>query len=122
MPHRTAHADLAALRQDQAVAPELHPDPVTSRQMNYLADCITQLQAQVAEGADRMAAVERELRTNTETTLEVRDILGAAKGAFKFFNGLGLVLKWVGGLATAAVAVYTLWHMANHGGKPPGST
>lgn len=120
MPHDTAHTELAAMRQHHDPGQDLNADPVTARQMRYLADRITDMESQLEAGAERMTAIERDLKTNTETTMEVRDILGAAKGAFKFFNGLGLVLKWLGGLAGAAVALYTLWHMVRNGGKPPG--
>lgn len=120
MPHDNAHTGLAALRQPPA--DDLHADPVTARQMRYLADRITDMEMQLGAGSERMAAIERDLKANTETTMEVRDILGTAKGAFKFFGALGVVLKWLGGLAGAAVAIYTVVHMATHGGKPPGST
>lgn len=122
MHNDTAHMELAAMRNQPDPGDDLNADPVTARQMRYLADRITDMEAQLGAGEQRMAAIERDLRENTETTKEVRDILGAAKGAFKFFNVLGLVLKWLGGLAGAGVALYTVWHMATHGGKPPGST
>ena len=52
----------------------------------------------------------------------VRDILGAAKGFFRFASAAGTVLKWVGGIAGAIAAIYTGWHMLMHGGKPPGGS
>lgn len=118
----TAHHELAALRRQADDPEDLHKDPITARQLKYLADRITDMEAQLGAGANRMTAMERDLKANTETTMEVRDILGAAKGAFRFFNLLGLGLKWLGGLAGAGVALYTVWHMVTHGGKPPGST
>lgn len=73
------------------------------------------------KGESRMGTMETELTTNSKVTVEVRDILSTAKGAFKFFGILGLVIKWVGGIAAACTSLYVLFYMATHGGKPPGA-
>lgn len=102
-------------------AREYHDDPATDRQLAWLADRVTAMESCLAQGTERMGAMQTELTTNTATTEEVRDILGAARGFFRFCSAAGVVLKWIGGLAGAAAAIYTGWHMIMHGGKPPGS-
>lgn len=101
---------------------DYHPDPQTDRQMAWFADRLTAVEACLAQGTERMGAMQHELTANTATTEEVRDILGAAKGFFRFASAAGTVLKWVGGIAGAIAAIYTGWHMLMHGGKPPGGS
>lgn len=101
-------------------ARDFHPDPETNRQMKWFADRLTAVEACLAQGTESMIGMQTELTANTATTEEVRDILGAAKGFFRFCSAAGTVLKWVGGISGAIVAVYTGWHMLMHGGKPPG--
>ena len=101
-------------------ARDYHDDPTTDRQLAWLADRMTAVESCLAQGTERMGTMQAELSANTDVTNEVRDILGAAKGFFRFCSAAGVVLKWVGGLAGAAMAIYTGWHMITHGGKPPG--
>lgn len=65
-----------------------------------------------------LVGIRIELSANTVVTTEVRDLLNAAKGAFKFFGGVGAVLKWIGIAAGAIVAVLTLIWTTLHGGRP----
>lgn len=62
------------------------------------------------------AGIKKELAENTTVTTEVKDILTAARGAFKFFEVLGKVLKWLGIVAAAITAILGLSHMISHGG------
>ena len=55
-------------------------------------------------GSARMDALELAISANTEATLEARDILVAAKGAFKVLGWIGVVAKWAGGIASACIA------------------
>jgi hypothetical protein len=73
-----------------------------------------------AEFAKRVTLIETELAANTAVTHEVRDLLTAFKGGFRVLGWLGTGLKWVGGLATACVAIYTVGYMLTHGGNLPG--
>lgn len=100
---------------------DFHPDPQTNLQMAWLADRMTAVEACLAQGTESMISMQTELSANTATTMEVRNILGAAKGFFKFCSAFGVLLKWVGGLAGAAAAIYTVGYMLTHGGKPPGA-
>lgn len=101
--------------------PEIEPDPTLTDQqrIRVLEAGHRLLVAQQAEVAVAMRSVQTELSTNSAVTVEVRDILSAARGAFKFFGWLGLVIKWVGGIAAACTSLYVLAYMATHGGKPP---
>lgn len=81
---------------------------------------MTAVESCLAQGTERMGAMQTELTANTTTTEEVRDILGAAKGFFRFCSAAGTVLKWVGGISGAIAAIYTGWYMLTHGGNPPG--
>lgn len=93
---------------------------VLVEQIGEFTVAMRDVQACLVKGDSRMGQLETELQTNSQVTGEVRDILTTAKGAFRFFGLVGVVIKWVGGLATAAVALYTVIYMATHGGKPPG--
>ena len=101
-------------------APDLHPDPRTDMQLKYLADRLTAVEACLSVGTDRMVSINAELAANTAVTNDVRAILAAAKGAFTVLGWLGVVIKWVGGIATAVAAIYTIFYMATHNGRLPG--
>lgn len=101
-------------------AAQYHPDPATDRQMQYLADRMAAVEACLGEGTRRMDSMQKELSDNTAITTEVREILGTAKGAFRFFSAVGTVIKWLGGIATAVGTIYALIYMATHGGRMPG--
>lgn len=71
-------------------------------------------------GEDRMGSMEAELRANSATTTEVREILTTAKAGFRVLGGIGTLVRWAGYLSAAGATIYTAWHMITHGGKPPG--
>ena len=64
----------------------------------------------------RMKALEVELRENTTTTREVRELMEVARSGFKVLGWLGIAAKWITAIAGAAAALWALWH----GVKPPG--
>lgn len=77
-------------------------------------------------GAARMQTMEQnqidmksELAANTVITEEIRDFLDAARMGFKVIGALGAVAKWLGILATAALAVYTAFYALTHHGATP---
>ena len=70
-------------------------------------------------GETRMTGLENELKNNSATTTEVRDILNTARGAFKFFGYVGVVTKWLAAMAAAGYGAYKLWYMITHGGALP---
>lgn len=77
---------------------------------------------------DRLSAVEntleqisKELKANTEVTSEVRNMLDAARGAWRVLDGLGKLAKILGGIAAACAAIYTAIYMLFHHGRGPGA-
>lgn len=88
-------------------------DPENCRHVNIIYDRLD------TESA-RMDTLEKAIALNTEATVEARDILVAAKGAFKVLGWLGVIAKWVGGIASACVAIYLALYVATHGGRFPG--
>lgn len=70
--------------------------------------------------AGQLAALQDDLRDNSATTAEIRDLLDAARGAFRFLNGVGVVVRWVGGIAGAGLAIWGAVYAITHGGRPPG--
>lgn len=68
----------------------------------------------------RLDQLQADLQRNTAATEEVRDLLEAAKGAFRALNGIGIVVRWVGGIAGAGVAIWGAIYAITHGGRPPG--
>ena len=71
------------------------------------------------EFAERMKGIEDTVAATQAITHEVRDLLDAFRGGFKVLGWLGMGLKWLGGIATACVAVYTIGYMLTHGGQLP---
>jgi hypothetical protein len=71
-------------------------------------------------GSERMASIEADLRANTEVTREVRDLMEMGRVLFRLADLMGRGAKWLGGIATAILAVWGAFYTATHGGKPPG--
>ena len=91
-----------------------------TEQMAELVISMQAVQGSMQRGDARLGSVEIELKANSATTAEVRDILQTGKAGLKVLAGLGSLLRWAGYLATAGAALYVGWHMITHGGKPPG--
>lgn len=73
------------------------------------------------KGSERMKAIELELRDNTTTTREVRDLLEIGRSGFKVLGWMGVLAKWIAAVAGAAAAIWGLLHLGDAGGvKPPG--
>lgn len=70
-------------------------------------------------GSKRMRKIEDEMAINTEITTEIRDLLAAAKLGFKVLGYLGSGVKWVGSIAAAVGAIWTLAQAFLHIGPPP---
>lgn len=67
----------------------------------------------------RMELFEAEMRSNTAATLEVRDILQAARVGLKVLGGIGVAAKWLGTIAAAAFAIWTFVYALMHNGASP---
>lgn len=71
------------------------------------------------EGDDRFKKLEKSIEENTtltkkidKSTEEIRDALVAAKVGTK-------LIKWIGALAIALAAVYSLYYQVTHDGRLP---
>jgi len=51
------------------------------------------------------------LDENTRLTQEIKDILEFGKTFFTVMKYIGVAAKWFGAIATAVVAVYTIFHL-----------
>ena len=78
------------------------------------------IEAELARHTEQLDQLQADLQRNTAATEEVRDLLEAAKGAFRALNGIGIVVRWVGGIAGAGVAIWGAIYALTHGGRPPG--
>lgn len=56
-------------------------------------------------------------RENAESTQDIKDLLLAAKLGFKVLGGLGVAFKWLGGIAAAAVALWSAYLVFKNGGS-----
>ena len=81
-----------------------------TERMNRIEESLNEikvsLQLSVSVADDRMDRLDAGLQQNTAVTQEVKDILDTAKGAFRFFSGMGNVLKWVLGLGASGLAFW----------------
>ena len=68
----------------------------------------------------RLRQLESSLSENTAITSEIRDLLTAVKGGIRVLGWLGTGAKWLGAIAGAVAAIYTVAYMVTHGGRPPG--
>ena len=81
---------------------------------------MARIEAELARHTEQLNQLQVSLAANTEATEEVRDLLDAAKGAFRALNGLGIAFGWLGRIAAAGVAIWGAIYAITHGGRPPG--
>ncbi|MFM2345343.1 MAG: hypothetical protein RL654_96 [Pseudomonadota bacterium] len=81
---------------------------------------MARIEAELARQTEQLNQLQVSLAANTEATEEVRDLLDAAKGAFRALNGLGIAFGWLGRIAAAGVAIWGAIYAMTHGGRPPG--
>ena len=79
---------------------------------------IEQLTVVIDELRKEQAEMRSELKKNSELTSEIAELFATAKGAFKFFGWIGSAVKWVGGIAVAAGAIYAFVYSIIHGFPP----
>lgn len=97
-------------------------------QMEVLRDYIKRNIEQTQELIERankrdteLHELRAELAENTRITAQVRELLDAMRAGLRVIGWLGKAAKWGGALAAAGTALYTAYHMATHGGRPPGT-
>ena len=89
-------------------------------------DRLNAIEGRLERGSDRMDAIERALKANTEATLEgnrdareVLEIFQAVKGGIKVLGWIGAMVKWLAPLATLCFAAYSAFYAMTHGGQLP---
>lgn len=81
---------------------------------------MARIEAELAQQTEQLKQLQQDMQRNTQATEEVRDLLSAAKGAFRALDGIGIVVRWIGGIAGACVAIWGAIYAITHGGRPPG--
>lgn len=76
---------------------------------------LARVQKQLADGGQRMSAIESELRMNTAVTSDVRALLEATRVGLKVLGALGTVATWAAKIIGAAAAIYAAWQAIKHG-------
>ena len=77
------------------------------------------IETRLDRGDKRMGRIETSITENTGITVEVRDLLTALKGGLKVAGWIGHAAKWVGAVAIAGSAVWSLIYAAAHDGRLP---
>ena len=97
-----------------------HTTPVT------VLSTLDDIRVRLETGSIRMEVMEknqidmkRELAANTVITGEIRDLMAAARVGFKVLGGMATAAKWLGILASAALAIYTAFYALTHNGATP---
>lgn len=83
---------------------------------------LEEIRERLKAGDDRMAGLEEQVaentaltRENTAITRDIKDLLDAARMGFKVLGGLGVFIKWAGGIAAGLGALWAIFHQ---GPKP----
>ncbi len=98
--------------------PELTPAQIAAR-LNAIDARLDRGSEKMDQHAQALADMASDLKRNTETTDEVREVLDVGRNGLKVLGWLGGGAKWVGTLATAALAVYGALYAIFHGGQMP---
>lgn len=84
------------------------------------------IEARLDRGSQNMSEIRAdvsglraELAGNTEVTNEVRELLEAGKNGLKVLGWIGVGAKWLGGIAAALTALWTLLYAITHNGQLP---
>lgn len=87
------------------------------------SDFVRKLEDRLADGDKRMCAIEKELKDQTETLGELRELLTLGKNGLRVLGWLGGGVVWVAKAVTAVGAaggaVYLMWYQLTHGGNLP---
>jgi hypothetical protein len=80
---------------------------------------LTEIEDRLDKGSKRMQDLRDELAANSATTNEVRELLEAGKNGLKVLGWIGVGAKWIGAIAGALVALWSLIYAATHNGQLP---
>lgn len=65
--------------------------------------------------SDEVNALRGELKANTETTVEVRDLLDVGRGGLRVLGWIGHAARWVAAIAGGLLALFALVHALKTG-------
>lgn len=101
-------------------------DPLSPEQRAAIDSMLGPIRERLDRGAKKMdgltdglAEMRSELKSNTETTVEVRELLAVGKGGLRVLGWFGAFAKWVAGIAGAVLAVYAVVHAFKTGTPVP---
>ena len=102
--------------------PELTPAQIAAR-LRAIDERLDRGAEKMDQQSEALANLTSELKRNSETTDEVRQLLDLGRSGLKVLGWLGSGAKFLGALvgtfATAALAVYGLFYAITHGGQMP---
>jgi len=67
----------------------------------------------------RMESMERKIDTNTTIISEVRELMEVGRLGLRVLGWMGVLVKWLGTIAAAAMAIYAAIAAITHGGDVP---
>ena len=104
----TELADLAAMHERSALAASI--EEIRKEQERF--------RSELAENSKELAENSKLTKSVDEKTTEIVELFGKAKGAFAVLGWIGTAVKWIGGIAMAAGAIYAFVYTMMHGFPP----
>jgi hypothetical protein len=99
---------------------QLEPTPAQiSERLSAIDHRLDRGAEKMEQHADALTKMAAELKANSETTNEVRELLALGRNGLKVLGWLGSAAKWLSTIATAALAVYGAFYAITHGGQMP---
>ncbi len=103
--------------------PVTEPTPLTE-------DRLVAIEQRLKQGTERIDALTRDVHENTRVTQEVhaltqeiRDLFEMGKTGMRVLNWIGRavtrIVRWVGWMAGAGLAIWAALYALFHGGMPP---
>jgi hypothetical protein len=94
--------------------------PVLAQQIAELSLNGERTREQLKQAEKRMQNIENELKTNTELTADVRDLLHTFKSGFRMLGWLGAGAGWIAKIGAGVAAVTAIYYaITHHGDLPP---
>lgn len=105
-------------------------DPDTTKPAPLTEDRLAAIEMRLEKGSERMDELSAEVLENTRVTQEVRqltqeirDLFEMGKTGMRVLNWIGQALtkmvRWIGWMAAAGVAIWAAIYALFHGGRPP---
>ena len=90
-----------------------------SDRLQETRDEVAAINTRLGEGDDTMKQLAADLKTNNESTEEMRSMFETAKKGFAFIGGIGTAAKWLMKVIGPAYGVYVLLRGIWTGHPPP---